>query len=262
MPGPRYLFNRYRRRSRLRHPDMSLEDNSIKLDMESDSRTLLLAFGGLNRVIGIPPFEFLSLTGELPVKRMFVRDRRQAWYHRGIPQHGETLDEVTESLRRLIASHGVERLVVAGNSAGGYAALLLGTLLEADTVLSFAPQTTIDMPTLKEMGDHRWDDHLRALTPDERWVDLAAALPRLRRADTRYQVYFDESLAQDRRHAERLIGLAGLRLYRFGRGSHYLVRALRDCGALERILIRSLQPLAVTEEGPRAEHPVSPPSSL
>jgi pimeloyl-ACP methyl ester carboxylesterase len=91
--------------------------------MGSDSRTLLLAFGGLQGRIGMPPFEFLRLTGEFPVKRLFVRDVRQAWYHRGTPEYGETIEAVAESLGELISSHRVERLVTAGNSAGAYAAL-------------------------------------------------------------------------------------------------------------------------------------------
>jgi pimeloyl-ACP methyl ester carboxylesterase len=239
----RYAKYRYRRWSRLRTAGKAGEqDNSIKLDMGSDSRTLLIAFGGLNRLIGIPPFEFLSLTGELPVKRMFVRDQREAWYHRGIPQHGRSIEEIADSLGRLISEHRVERLVVAGNSAGGYAALLFGTLLGAETVLSFAPQTTLDLDTLAQIGDHRWDEHLRPLKLEPRWVDLGAALPDARRAETRYQVYFDDSLPIDRLHAERLLGLDGLRLYRFGRGAHYLVRSLRDSGALGRIVRGALGP--------------------
>jgi pimeloyl-ACP methyl ester carboxylesterase len=225
----------------LRHPP-PLEDTDVAvlIDMERDSSTLLLAFGGMDMQMGIPPFEFLALTGEMPVKRLFVRDPRQAWYHRGIPEHGHTLEEVAESLRELIAAHHVERLVVAGNSAGGYAALVFGTLLEAETVLSFAPQTTLDMSTLRTMEDRRWNDFLRPLKLDSPWTDLATALPRARSGATRYRVYFDDSFDVDRRHAERLKGIDGLRLYRFGRGSHSLVRSLRDTGALERIVRAAL----------------------
>ena len=226
--------------------------------MGSDSRTLLLAFGGLQGRIGMPPFEFLRLTGEFPVKRLFVRDVRQAWYHRGTPEHGDTIEEVAESLGELISSHGVERLVTAGNSAGGYAALLFGALLGAHTALCFAPQTTLDLASLEELGDHRWDETLVPLVEageiEERWADLAVAIPRSRRGETRYNVYFDDSLRVDRLHAERLLGLDGLRLYRFGHGRHHLVRALREVGALERILRTALQvPLRSRElTGPEA----------
>ena len=62
-----------------------------------------------------------------------------------------------------------------------------------------------------------------------------------RHGDTRYEVYFDESLSVDRQHVERLVGLENLRLYRFGRGRHHLVGTLRDSGALAQILQRALK---------------------
>jgi hypothetical protein len=224
-----------------------LEDPEVPLseDLAGGSRTLLLAFGGMVGRIGIPPFEFFSLTAELPVKRLFVRDLRQAWYHRGIPGHGATLPKVADSLRGLLARHEVERLVVAGNSAGGYAALLFGTLLAADAVLCFAPQTVLDLEVLAGMGDHRWDDRLRehaaAGVMDARFTDLRRVLGAAGRGDTSYRIYFDDSLRADRLHAERLAGLPGVRLYRFGHGAHNIARALRETGALARVLQGALE---------------------
>jgi hypothetical protein len=214
--------------------------------MSVDSSALLLAFGGMVGRIGIPPFEFFSLAGRIPVKRLFVRDLLQSWYHRGVPEHGATLAQVAESLRRLIAAHRVERLVVAGTSAGGYAALVFGTLLGADTVLCFAPQTVLDLELLARMDDHRWDHRLEPLAAagalDPRFADLRAVLPAARRGDTSYQIYFDEALRADRLHAERLTGVEGVRLYRFGCGSHNMARSLRERGALARVLEGALWP--------------------
>jgi pimeloyl-ACP methyl ester carboxylesterase len=248
----RFLKRRRDQRSRLwQARDVDEADNALSLDMDGESTTLLLAFGGLNSRIGMPPFEFLSLTGEIPVKRMFVRDLRQAWYHRGLPGYGDSLTGAAESLSELIARHGVERLVVAGNSAGGYAALVFGTLLGADVVLCFAPQTILDLDILASMGDHRWDENLRALVAadalDPSWIDLGEALPRTsalaqaRRAVTRHRVFFDDSLHVDRLHCERLLGVEGLRLYRFGNGGHHLVRTLRDRGVLAQILQQAVR---------------------
>jgi len=225
-----------------------LDDPEVALsaDMTRDSRTLLLAFGGMVGRIGIPPFEFFSLTGEMPVKRLFVRDLRQAWYHRGIPGHGESLPEVADSLRAMIAREDLDRLVVAGTSAGGYAALLFGTLLGADTVLCFAPQTVLDLDILAGMDDHRWDDRLGRQSAsggvDTRFTDVRRVLPRARRADTRYGIYFADALTADRLHAERLAGLEGVRLYRFGHSRHNIARSLRDTGALGRVLTSALWP--------------------
>ncbi len=224
-----------------------LEDPQAPLsrDMVGESRTLLLAFGGIVGRIGIPPFEFFSLTAGLPVKRLFVRDLRQAWYHRGILHHGSTLAAAARSIRGLLAGQDIERLVVAGNSAGGYAALLFGALLGADEVLCFAPQTVIELAVLAEMDDHRWDDRLaeHAATGalDARFTDLCRAQPQARCADTAYRVFFDDSLRADRLHAERLAGMEGVRLYRFGRGSHSIARSLRESGALGHLLEGALR---------------------
>ncbi len=231
----------------------AIEDPQIALSLAAsgDSRTLLLAFGGIAGRIGIPPFEFFSLTEGMPVKRLFVRDLRQAWYHRGVPGHGSTVPEVAESLRRILARHEVDRLVVAGNSAGGYAALMFGALLGAEEVLCFAPQTVIDLDTLAAMGDHRWDDrllaHAAARALDECFTDLRRVLPAAGRAGTIYRIYFDTTLHADRLHAERLADLQGVQLYRFGHGSHSIARALRETGALQRVLQRAL-------DAPREPH--------
>jgi pimeloyl-ACP methyl ester carboxylesterase len=226
----------------------SLEDPNVplSLDMGADSRTLLIAFGGMRGQLGMPPFEFFKATGAIPVKRLFVRDLRQAWYHRGIPGHGSTIEGVGESLGQLVASHGIERLVVVGNSAGGYAAMLFGTLLGADTVLCFAPQTVLELNILGDMGDHRWDGQLEELVADggldSRWTDLRSALPALRRSDTRYELYFDDSFAIDRLHAERMGELEGARLHRREGGAHDLARELRKSGELHTILHGALGP--------------------
>jgi len=239
----RALARPFRRRFRL-----AVEDPSVPLsfDLGRDSRTLVVAFGGMAGALGMPPFEFFKATGGIPVKRLFVRDLHQAWYHRGIPGYGSTLQTAAAALRELLAGHQVERLVVAGNSAGGYAALSFGTLLGADTVLCFAPQTVLDLELLAAWDDHRWDDQLHELVDsgalDRRWADLHRALPPARCADTRYEVYYDRTHECDRLHAERLTGLEGLALHPLEGGAHDVALMLRDSGELERVLHRALLP--------------------
>lgn len=232
----------------------------MSIDEREDSPTMLLTFGGMKSTAGIVAFEFVRMTQSLGVKRMYVRDPRQSWYHRGMPQHGMTLSSVGEVLRRLVQERGTERLVVVGNSAGGYAALVFGALLRADVVLAFAPQTTLRREHLRAMGDERWDELLIPLYEkgaiEERWADLSEALPGALTPATRCNVYFDEHVL-DSAHAERLAAIPNVRLYRFGRGGHDLVRSLRDCGALERLLrdALELEPAAGSEEPALAEEP-------
>jgi pimeloyl-ACP methyl ester carboxylesterase len=226
------------RRGKSNHP-------MAELGRFSRSRTMLVAFGGINSRLGIAPYEFSSLTGRSGVKRLYVRDLHQAWYHRGMPGHGDELMDVAATLGKTVAQRRVERLVVVGTSAGGYAALVFGTLLGADLVLAFSPQTTLDLESLGQMDDHRWDAKLQALEDDAAfdrdWIDLARALPAARHAQTQYRVYFDAT-HMDRAHGERLDGLDGVRLFRFGRGEHELVRQLRDVGALSRMIEHATRP--------------------
>ncbi len=249
-PGP--VIGALKRRTRTLRQGLrrgfrrSLEDRELplSLDMGGDSRALLIAVGGLKGEMAMPPFEFFRATGGIACKRMFVRDLHQAWYHKGLPGYATDLLGVADSLGELISRHDVDRLVLAGSSAGGYAALVFGTLLGADTVLCFGPQTVLDLDLLASIGDHRWDQRVGELAAagelDRRWVDLRDALPQARRADTQYHVYIDDALGPDRLHAERLLGVQGVRLYRFGTGGHRIARAMRESGALEEVLQRSL----------------------
>lgn len=226
---------------------LGLEEPTVPVcsDMSSTSRTLLIAFGGVAGRIALPPFEFFSMTAKIPVKRLFVRDLHQAWYHHGVPTYGSTIAAVGESLRQLIASERIERLVTVGNSAGGYAALVFGTLLDADKVLCFAPQTTIDPDTLSGMNDQRWTSKLRSLEAagvlDPEWTDLRRALSEVHcGTNTRYDIYFDESFRADRLHAERLAGIDGVQLHGLQGARHAIAHAMRATGELERVLLGAL----------------------
>src|SRR4029077_9708823 len=62
-----------------------------RLSANDESSTLLVAFGGMRGGFAIPLFEFSTLTEKMSVKRLYVRDLRQAWYHRGLTRRGKTL---------------------------------------------------------------------------------------------------------------------------------------------------------------------------
>jgi hypothetical protein len=74
---------------------------------------------------------------------IFLNDFNKRWYLNGIPGLGSTVDEVVKSLKQLISTFNYSKLIILGISAGGYAALLFGSLLGADTILSFCPQTLL-----------------------------------------------------------------------------------------------------------------------
>jgi pimeloyl-ACP methyl ester carboxylesterase len=207
-------------------------------DFSSESKTMLVAFAAMSPLMP-PPFHLFEATSDLPVKRLFVRDPARVWYQHGVPGFGDSIDEVAASLRAIIDEQDVARLVAMGSSAGGYAALAFGSLLEADLVIAFSPQTILDRTWLTEVGDQRWPGHFKNLAalggPDPRWIDLRDALPRERRPGTTFEVRYPSPHEEDARHAERLDGVPGLELIGHERGYHNFIRGLRDRGELREI---------------------------
>ncbi len=232
------------RPSQQREPvDESTPALTFDLD-DVDARTWLILFGGRKNRVGLPPFEFFRVTQGIGTKRLFVRDLDQAWYHQGAREAGADIDEVAATLRRALDGQEHDRVVATGLSAGGYAALMFGTLLGVDTVLSFSPQTVIDPDVLAELDDQRWKAPLEELKDagllDPRWLDLRESLPRARNGQTRCEIHYDASFTVDRRHAERLANVDGVDLYPREGGGHNVPKAMRDSGELAGVLSRAL----------------------
>jgi pimeloyl-ACP methyl ester carboxylesterase len=155
-----------------------------------------------------------------------------------VPGFGDTIDEVAASLKSILDEQEVERLIVIGVSAGGYAALAFGSLLEADIVLSFAPQSSLDRAWLDEFRDRRWAGAFKTLDalggPDPRWIDLREALPRERHGGTVYEVHHP-TIYEGAPHAERLEGLPGVTVIGHALGYHNFLANLRKQGELAEI---------------------------
>lgn len=240
-----------------RKPDAPPEDEqgnaqSLTFDAPEEARTWLVLFGGRKNRVGLAPFEFFNITHGIPTKRLFVRDLSQAWYHQGAGEAGDSIEQVAQSLERALDGHEHDRVVVAGLSAGGYAALLFGALLQADVVLAFSPQTVIDPRVLTEMDDQRWKEPLEELERegklDARWVDLRDVLPAARTEATRLEVHYDATFALDRLHAERIAPIDGVHLYPREGGGHNVPKAMRESGELPVVLRRALS----SDHGPLA----------
>lgn len=191
-----------------------------------DSPTVVIAFGGIHtRMGGIPPYEFFGQLDGLDIDRVFVRDLDQAWYQNGIRG---IADNITDAAKGLAELRDHERVVCVGCSAGGFAAILFGQLIDADETHAFGPQTVIAKRALRRMGDRRWDRYLKPV-----WKHVGTLLDVGLELDN-VTVHYGTDDRLDVVHAERLAGLAKLVPYE-GLG-HELTRTLRDRGELQTIL--------------------------
>ena len=215
--------------------------NGHAWDVDAPSTSLLVAFGGLGGHMGLPPFEFFRITQDLSVKKGYIRDIAGAWYHHGVDGLGDTIDAVAAHLRVLIDESGARHVVFAGNSAGGYAALLFGALVGVNQVMSFAPQTTIRSDQLAEGNDDRWTARLMRASKfeplEERYLDLREMLLRNPPpGDSDFAVHYPRDFELDAFHARRLSGVPGIELIEHDNGDHGLIRRLRDSGRLSQML--------------------------
>lgn len=214
---------------------------AIESDLDVESDVVLVAFGGLAGSIGMPPFEFFRLAGQHPIKKVFVRDLRQAWYHLGISEAAPSFEGMVEELDGLLGACGARRAVFFGNSLGGYAALAAGRMLAVGETHAFSPQTFLSSALRRQHGDDRWAEHIarvhdrRPPVPDE-LLDLAELFARIDAKAGVAHVHYGAAYRLDTAHARRLAESPGVQLHPYEDADHDLVRRLRADGRLQAIL--------------------------
>ena len=117
----------------------------------NNNEVLIVSFGGSALVIGgITPFEFVNILHKWfpEYDKKFYIDLHQKWYHNGIKGISTDIDETVSYLHGIISNY--KKVIFIGNSAGGYAAILFGSLLNISTVIAFVPQTILYHSDIEE----------------------------------------------------------------------------------------------------------------
>lgn len=229
--------------------DTSLIDelDPLAADFHPGRADLLIAFGGLARRIGIPMFEFNRITSHLEHwNKIYLRDQHALWYHAGLRGLGNNIDEITAGLRYYRHHPATRRVVTIGNSGGGYAALLFGSLLGADEVHAFSPKTSLHPLRRLLSGEDR---HLRHnflrlfLRGQRKYLDLLPVLARTE-ARTIYHIYYSENHPVDRQQALYLSTLPNVCLHPYPYNDHSLIKRLKTSGELRKILDEVFRPVS------------------
>lgn len=181
------------------------------------SKTLIVSFAGHGLINERPRIEFASfLKQHFPhMDAQFYMDSNCKSYHFGMEGISTNIDETVQFLKRQI--DGYERIVFLGASAGGYAAILFGSLLNVDTVIAFIPQTII-----------------RSKTSDERYRNLRTII----NTTTKYYIIGDQSI-EDRNnyhHISHCENIATFNNVLIKRMQGVKLSALRDSGQLYTIV--------------------------
>jgi len=118
-------------------------ESCLKILVE-DSDTVIIAFGGHANALmffDTPRFEFVNFLNKNfdNVNRFFFADLHSNTYHNGIEGISTSVDETVVYIQNEIKNF--KNVICLGCSGGGYAAILFGSLLNANSVVALIPQT-------------------------------------------------------------------------------------------------------------------------
>lgn len=217
----------------------NLKDNKEGFLVEQKgSKHLVVTFGGINRGIGLPVFEFFNILSESNIDKVFVRDFFQMWYLNGVDDTINTLEKLKVQLENIIKDY--ERVTFIGNSMGGYAAILFGTLLNVNKVISFAPQTFIDARNRFWKFDIRWRKQINNIHKTKvckEYYDLKSFFNHNNISEKpSIEIYYSSNDRLDKLHAERMQSFKNINLFEFKDGGHEVIRVLKESGQLHTIL--------------------------
>lgn len=202
-------------------------------------KNLLVSFGGIKQGLGIPVFEFFNSIADIPCDKIFLRDFNQAWYQKGVDAELNHIDKITVYLKETIEKKGYENVCFLGNSMGGYAAILFGTLLNVNTVIAFAPQTFVDRINRILQRDFRWRQQIsRVHSNPKKRKDYFDLNPHLASTeyDTELNIYYSPNHRLDNKHATRLKGQKHVVLHAINEGGHSIAKTVRNNGELTSLI--------------------------
>jgi hypothetical protein len=156
------------------------------LERINGSNTLIVSFGGYY----CTTFEFKNFLGEhfSHWDQIFLKDSHESNYHKGVSGLSTDVDSTLEYLKK--ATQGYQTTIFMGNSAGGYAAILFGSLVPVTHVIAFVPQTILYKPD----KDKRYIDLVPFANPNVKYHFVA---------DDHVKVRYDP---HHKRHCERFPG--------------------------------------------------------
>ena len=219
--------------------DETADPNGILFE-STGSKNLLVSFGGIKMGLGMPVFEFYKSLNGVECDKMFLKDIHQAWYHKGISNECSDIDKVLEVLMFEIGKSDYKNICFMGNSMGGYAAILFGTILNITNIIAFSPQTFIDKENRNIFGDDRWKDQLESVykypKAKKEFFDLKKHFNESSfKYSGRIEIYYSINDKLDRVHAELLKAHDCVFLNTYEKGGHQLVKDLRATGKLSEI---------------------------
>jgi hypothetical protein len=212
-----------------------MEDNfsksAVLVDIKNSTWPLVISFAGLG-----DEFQFRNTLAAFHVNVIYLRDLKHNWYLNGIPGAGANVEEIVSFLKDQISTCSPPKVITMGASAGGFASILYGTLLNANQIVAFSPQTFMNKFYRFLYFDRRWRDRRKQIysgdVGNRKFLNLEPFVKSYRGS---IQIFYDGTHRLDRVHATRL-NFPQVKLLSFNKGGHALARSLKDDGQLNELI--------------------------
>ena len=204
----------------------------------NDSEILVVVFSGMATQLSMPPAEFMRTFLLQHTNVIFIKDFWQCWYQRGLLGLTKNIDETVAFLKIELLKINPKKVIFIGTSAGGYASILFGILLNVDEILSFSPQTYIEKQIFAKFkaADSRIDD-VNFASP---YLDIRK-IPELSNYSGIINIYYGLNNVNDKQHARRLTKFKSVKVIELPTDTHNTAKYLKDQWKLIALPPRGLQ---------------------
>ena len=214
---------------------------------DNKSNILLISFGSMGAKAfdedRIPSFNFYRLfENDKSFDKLFIRDIKREFYLNGLKNTTKNFQETIDLIKELTSVKNYRKIVAIGASAGGFAAILYGQLLNFSKVIAFNPQTvlSIEMETvLKDKTYSRLCANLRNLNISDTLYQNCLNLKNLIPFKTKVDLHCSNLSTVDKKHAE-FIEHENCKLIKYQSSSHLIAQQLRESGKLKSIIEENL----------------------
>jgi len=217
---------------------LSLDKKGI-IFHKTNSKFLFIVFGGVaNKVAGERPLVFINYLKNAGYDVIFLRDFEKSWYHLGVNTAGGNIDEVAEFLKKTAKEYGT--VITWGNSMGGYASILFGSLINADMCFAFVPQTFIDEKNRRIFGDrdNKQKSKICTISTTPQYFDLKNYLnTKITNLEkTKFYVFYSIENRLDKIHSERMKDLNSFYIFEIEGSHRSAAQTLKKIGFIENLI--------------------------
>jgi len=214
---------------------------------------LILTFAGMAaRLYEFEHYEFVRTTKHVNCSKIYCLDQKYIYYQEGISDEVNSLPKMTGRLRELVNEAEPSNIRCLGVSAGGFASLLFGHLLEVDVVHAFGPQTFLTtelenryyesgMEDYDTLGSKRLllDEAMRR-NPDQCIFDLAPVLKEWN-GKTHHVVHVGRGSKKDVAYAKHIAGCPGVEVRYYACNTHACAsQTLKYQGRLSQVVLEGI----------------------